>query len=144
MSYDTPTHEGVAGALIAAFDVDKATGEAVVTTNPAIRSLWESVSWIDVEQRRSLGANQLAKGMHALLAAVPDWSPMRLETLMQRVGAEYDRLRDFKAALDGVLADFARRGWIRSYALGKGSGAIVEIDKVPTPSQARAIEARAH
>ncbi|MDQ2864708.1 MAG: hypothetical protein M3R51_00635 [Candidatus Eremiobacteraeota bacterium] len=69
ISYETPKFIGGAGSLIASFDIDKSTGEAVVTTNPKTRSLWESVSWIDVEQRRSLGVNQLAKAMHAMLAA---------------------------------------------------------------------------
>lgn len=142
ISYDTPTNEGVAGALITDFNIDKKSGDAIVTTNPKIRSLWESVSWLDVEQRRSLGSNQLAKAMHAMLAALPDWPPMRLDTLMQRVGAEYGRLRAFKAALEAVLEDFRARGWIRGYTIGKGDGALVMVDKVPTPSQARAIEAR--
>ena len=142
LSYETPTNEGVAGALISDFDIDKATGEAVVTTNPKIRSLWESVSWLDVEQRRSLGANQLAKALHAMLAALPDWPPMRLDTLMQRVGAEYGRLRAFKSALEAVLDGFKATGWIRGYTIGKGDGGLVTIDKVPTPTQARALAAR--
>ena len=142
ISYETPDSIGGAGSLIASFHIDKSTGEAVVTTNPKTRSLWETVSWIDVEQRRSLGANQLAKAMHAMLAAVADWSPMRLDTLMQRVGAEYGRIRDFKLPLESVLEDFKARGWIRSYAIGKGDSGLVTIDKVPTPSQARALEAR--
>ncbi len=53
------------------------------------------------------------------------------------------RIRDFKLALEAVLEDFKVRGWIRSYAIGKGGdGGLVTIDKVPTPSQARALEAR--
>ncbi len=142
LSYDTPTNEGVAGALISDFRIDKKTGEAVVTTNPQLRSLWDTVSWLDVEQRRSLGANQLAKALHAMLAALPDWPPMRLDTLMQRGGAKYGRLRAFKSALATVLDDFMKRGWIRGYTIGKGDEGLVSIEKVPTPAQARALAAR--
>ena len=142
IAYDGPKSVGVAGALIASFAIDKETGEAVVETNPKIRPLFESVAWLDVEERRSLRGSQLAKALHAALAAYPEWTPMRLDTLMPRVGAEYKRIRDFKGVLETVLNDFQRRGWIRGYHIGTGDGGLVEIDKVPTPTQARALGSR--
>ncbi len=140
IAYDTADREGVAGALIASFEIERSTGDAVVRTNPEIRALFESITWINVEQRRSLGANQLAKALHAALASHVAWVPMRLDTLMRRVGAEYGRIRDFKAALELVLDDFKRREWIRGYTIGRGSGGLVEINRVLTPVQARAAE----
>lgn len=86
------------------------SGEAVVRTNPELRALWESVTHLDIEQRRSLGQNQLAEAMHAMLASRVTWMPTGLDTLMARVGPEYTRLRDFKAALEAVLDDFKARG----------------------------------
>jgi hypothetical protein len=140
---DSGRHVGGAGNLIRNFWIDRQTGEAVVETNPQLRSLWESITHLEVEQRRALGANQLAKALHAALASHAEWMPMLVETLMHRVGAEYDRLRDFKRDLKVVLEDFLARGWIRSYRFVAGaSGELVELDKVPTPSQQRAIERR--
>jgi len=69
---------------------------------------------------------------------------MRLETLMQRLGAEYERLRDFKRDVKAVLSDFQARDWIRSYRCVRaaGDGELLAIEKVRTPSQARAFERR--
>jgi len=112
----------------------------VVRTNPEIRPLWESITHLDIEQRRALGQNQLAKSLHAVLASHVDWMPMLLETLMHRVGAQYQRLRDFKSDLKNVLEDFIRRGWIRSYRFTAGAhGELVEIRKIATPTQTRAL-----
>jgi len=143
LTYDTPESYGGSGSLIASFRIDKKTGEAIVKTNPEMRGLWESVAWLNIEQRRSLGTNQLAKAMHAALAALPDWPPIRAERLMIRVGSDRARVRDFKDDLRHVLDNFERRGWILSYKLGRGDQGMIEIKKVPTPSQARALAARA-
>jgi len=68
---------------------------------------------------------------------------MRVETLMRRVGAEYASLRFFKRDLKGVLENFLGRGWIRSYGFTAGaSGDLLELVKVPTPSQQRALAGR--
>jgi hypothetical protein len=134
---------GVLGALISSFHVDDETGEGVVRTNPEIRPLWESITHLDIRQRQALGQNQLAKAMHAVLSSHADWLPMRLDTLMERVGAEYDRLRAFKESLKEVLEDFVRRGWIHSYAFTPGTGGeLLEIDKIPTPTQQRILAKR--
>jgi len=145
IAFDSEKEFGVIGALIGSFRVDRATGEGVVRTNPEIRPLWESITHLDIEQRRALGQNQLAKSLHAVLASHADWMPMLVETLMHRVGAEYARLRDFKSDLKVVLDDFIARGWVKSYVLVPGShGERLEIKKVPTPTQVRAIERRQH
>ena len=140
IKFDDGRYEGVAGALLGSFRIDNETGEAVVRTNPELRALWESITHLDIEQRRSLGQNQLAKAIHAALASHITWMPIRLDTLMTRVGAEYTRLRDFKAALELVLADFKAREWIHGYAIGRGDGGLVAIDKVRPPTQVRAAQ----
>jgi hypothetical protein len=62
---------------------------------------------------------------------------------MQRVGAEYARLRDFKRDLKAVLDDFQARGWVRGYSFSPGSeGELVAMDKLRTPTQVRAIAKR--
>jgi hypothetical protein len=61
IKFDDERYEGTAGTLFGSFQIDKLTGEAEVETNPKLRSLWESITHLDIEQRRSLGQNQLAK-----------------------------------------------------------------------------------
>jgi len=89
LSFDSKHSEGTSGSLLGTFKIDKTSGEAVVRTNPEVRSLFESVTHLDVERRRSLGSNQLAKALHAMLSSHAAWLPMRIETLMRRVGADY-------------------------------------------------------
>lgn len=143
LTYETPDSCGGSGGLIASFRIDKMTGEAIVKTNPEMRGLWNEVTYLNIEDRRSLGANQLAKFMHAALAALAAWPPIRAERLMIRVGSNRARVRAFKDDLRRVLDDFKRRGWIRSYAIGRGDDGLIEIDRVPTPSQARWLATRA-
>jgi hypothetical protein len=140
IKFDDGIEEGAAGALIAAFRIVKTTGEAELKTNPELRSLWESITHLDIEQRRALGQNQLAKAIHAALASHVAWMPIRLDMLMARVGADYSRLRDFKSALELVLNDFKARGWISGFAIGQGDAGLVAIDKVRTPTQVRAAQ----
>lgn len=144
VSFASGTLEGVAGAFFAAFAIDNATGEAVCITNPLLRPLFEDITHLDIEQRRALGGNQLAKALHVLLASHAVWYPIRVDLLMQRLGAHYERLRDFKRDLKATLEDFVERGWIRGYAFqtgGRGSE-LIAIEKIPSPSQQRAIEAK--
>lgn len=141
IAFDNGNEFGVMGALISSFRIDRSTGEGVIRTNPEIRPLFESVTHLNIEQRRVLGQNQLAKSLHAALASHVRWMPMRVDTLMHRVGAEYSSERFFKRDLKHVLDNFAARGWIRGYefTLCNGESAeLLEIDKVPTPSQVRA------
>jgi len=144
VSFTSGTLEGVAGAFFAGFAIDNATGEGVCITNPLLRPLFEDITHLDIEQRRALGQDQLAKALHALLASHAQWLPMRVDTLMQRLGAHYDRLRDFKRELKNTLEDFLDRGWIRTFEFQPGGRGVelISIDKVPSPSQLRALEAR--
>lgn len=69
---------------------------------------------------------------------------MRVDTLMQRLGAHYERLRDFKRDLKSTLDNFVVRGWIRGFEFQPGGRGVelILIDKIPSPSQQRAIEAK--
>ena len=120
IAFDSKTGLATFGALIDRFSVDHTTGEAMVRTNPDMRPLWESITQLDIEQRRALGQNQLAKSLHAMIASHVTWMPIGLDKLMARVGADFARMRDFKAAMEAVLDDFKARGWIHGYS-GYGS-----------------------
>jgi hypothetical protein len=140
IALDDGRYKGVAGALLRSFEIDTLTGEAAAETNPKLRALWESITHLNIEQRRSLGQNQLAKAMHAMLASHVTWMPTRLDTLMARVGVEVARVRDFRTALEAVLNDFKAREWIHGYSVGRGDAGLVAIDKVRPPTQVRAVQ----
>jgi hypothetical protein len=140
IKFDDEVEEGLAGSLISSFRIIKASGEAEIETNPKLRALWESITHLDIDQRRALGQNQLAKAMHAALASHVAWVPMRLDVLAKRVGAEVDRVRNFRMALKAVLNDFKARGWIHDYSIGTGDKGLVAIEKVRTPTQVRAAQ----
>jgi hypothetical protein len=144
VSFASGTLEGVAGAFFAGFAIDNATGEAVCITNPLLRPLFEDITHLDIEQRRALGQDQLAKALHALLASHAEWLPMRVDTLMKRLGAHYDRLRDFKRDLKATLENFVERGWIRDFEFRAGGCGVelIAIGKIQSPSQVRSIEAK--
>jgi hypothetical protein len=59
---------------------------------------------------------------------------------MAPVGAEFARIRDFKASLETVLDDFKARGSIYGYSVGRGKGGLVVIDKVRPPTRVRAAQ----
>jgi len=144
LSYDIGGGEkkGGSGNLIASYRIDATTDRVVVRTNPEMRPLWESVAWINIAERRML-KSLIAKALHAMLGALPEWPAMRLDNLMIRLGLSYRRIANFRTDLRKTLDDFQERGWVRSYSLGRGEAGLVVIDKVPTPSQARAIEKKA-
>jgi hypothetical protein len=143
IAFDNGNEFGVLGSLIGSFRIDRSTGEGIVRTNPEIRPLWENITYLNIEQRLSLGQNQLAKFLHAMLSSHIQWVPMKVQTLMHRAGAKYDRLRNFKRELKSVLDDFCSRGWIKSYRFIAHDGEeLLEIDKVQVPTQARALTRR--
>lgn len=143
IAFENEQTVGAIGSFLQAFQIDHQTSEGVAYTNPHIRPLFEDITHLDIAQRRDLGTNQLAKAFHAELASHAQWLPMRLETLMQRMGAEYARLRDFKRDLKVVLDDFLTRGWILSYSFTtSGNSELLKVSKVATPTQLRAIARR--
>lgn len=144
LSYDGPQHDGGPGNFITSFRIHKGTGQAMVRTNPDIRPLFESalLKHLDVKQRRSLGHNQLAKALHAMLSSHVDWLPMKVETLMRRVGADYAQVRFFRRDLKVVLGNFKDRGWIESWHFEGELLSIVLADAFMSPTQIRLIERR--
>ena len=131
---------GGSGSLIGAFQIDKKTGEAIVYTNPQSRPLFDFITYLDINRRRELGGNQLAKALHALISTHADWLPMRCDTLMKRLGASYGELRFFRRDLKAVLTDFERRGWIDGWKIT--SSDLIHIAIRPSPTQQRLLDRR--
>jgi len=128
------------GSMLTNYRIDLTTGIAVVHTNSEMRPLFEYVTHINIERRRALGSNQLAKALHAMISSHADWLPIRVETVMHRVGASYSVLKSFRRDLKIVLRDFQERGWIENWSIT--SNDLVHIALYPTPTQIRSLETR--
>ena len=129
---------GATGSLFRDFRIDKATGEGVVETNPRLRSLYESITYLDFAGRLALDS-QLSKWLHAVIASHARWIPTKVETLMLQSGASYTRLRDFRSDLRAALDELAARKRVRSWSIDAAD--LVHIDKEATPTQLRHLSA---
>lgn len=129
---------GATGSLFRDFHIDKTTGEGVVETNPRLRSLYESITYLDFAGRLALDS-QLSKWLHAVIASHARWIPTKVETLMLQSGASYARLRDFRSDLRAALHELATQKRIRSWSIDPAD--LVHIDKEATPTQLRYLSA---
>ena len=129
---------GATGSLFRDFHVDKATGEGVVETNSRLRSLYESITYLDFAGRLALDS-QLSKWLHAVIASHARWIPTKVETLMIQSGASYARLRDFRSDLRVALDELAARKRVRSWNIDAAD--LVHIDKEASPTQLRHLSA---
>jgi len=125
---------GATGSLFRRFEIDSVTGEGVIESNPHLRSLYESITYINFADRLALDS-QLAKWLHALIASHARWLPTRVETLMTQSGASYARLRDFRADLRTALDDLKGRHIIRTWRIDGND--LVHINSDGTPTQQR-------
>jgi hypothetical protein len=131
---DDGKRSGATGSLLREFHIDETTGEGVAETNPRLRYLYNSITYLDCTERLALDT-QLAKWLHALLASHARWIPTKVKTMMKQSGASYSRLRDFRTDLRGALDVLKARGVIRSWDIDVSD--LVHIEKGGTPSQQR-------
>jgi hypothetical protein len=129
---------GATGSLLRSFRIDQTTGEAVIETNPHLRSLYESITYLNFADRLALDS-QLAKWLHALIASHVRWLPTKVETLMTQCGGSYARIRDFRADLRAALSDLKERKLIGSWSIDSGDR--VHIAKDGSPTQQRHLRA---
>ncbi len=120
--------------LLRDFRIDEVTGEGIAETNPRLRSLYNSITYLDFTERLALDG-QLAKWLHALLASHAQWIPTKVETMMKQSGASYARLRDFRSDLREALDALKDRQIVRSWSIDSTDQ--VHIEKDGSPSQRR-------
>jgi TrfA protein len=129
---------GATGSLFRDFHIDKATGEGVVETNPRLRSLYESITYLDFAGRLALGG-QLSKWLHVLTASHARWMPTKVETLMLQSGVSFARIRDFRADLKESLDELKEHQLIRAWSIDAAD--LVHIVKDGPPTQRRHLAA---
>lgn len=129
---------GATGSLFRDFHIDKVSGEGVVETNARLRSLYESITYLDFGKRLAL-SSQLSKWIHAVIASHVRWVPTKVETLMFQSGTSFARIRDFRADLREALDELKEHKIIKAWNIDTAD--LVHIDKDGTPAQQRYLSA---
>ena len=86
-----------------AYRDDKTQTYVVVLDEKMIALFEQGFTWVDWEQRRALGTNNLAKWLHGFYSTHSDPYAYKVETLKELCGSTTGRLGDFRKALHVAL-----------------------------------------
>lgn len=132
---DKKARKTFAGNFISSYVRDDATERYVVSFTPEMAQLYDSGhTLIDLEQRRALGRNSLAKWLHGHFASHAKPFPYKVETIMELCGSTTKQLRDFRGSLRTALAQLVSIGAIKSWAIDPKTD-LVDVSNVPSQTQ---------
>lgn len=124
-----------AGALVSSFFRDDETGRYVVKFNQDMATLYgQGHTYIDWEQRQSLGQNSLAKWLHGFYTSHAAPFPYKVETLQKLCGSTVERLGDFRKLLRAALKKLVDIGAISDWEIDPETD-LVAVNKKPSPTQ---------
>lgn len=122
------------GALVSSAFRDDETGHWVVKFNTDMHNLYGMGStYIDWEQRKALGKNNLAKWLHGNYASNVAILDYKVETIRNLSGSTSE-LRRFRQTLRAALDELVNIGAIRSWSIDPKTD-LVRVDKVPSKAQ---------
>lgn len=123
-----------AGNLVAGYFRDDETGRYVVKFNTDMTKLYGMGStYIDWEQRKALGKNNLAKWLHGNYASNAVVLDYKVETIRSLSGSG-SPLKEFRRMLKAALDQLVEIGAIRSWSIDAKTD-LVRVDKVPSKTQ---------
>lgn len=123
-----------AGALVSGYFRDDETGRYVVKFNTDMTKLYGMGStYIDWEQRKALGRNNLAKWLHGNYASNAVVLDYKVETIRNLSGSTSE-LRRFRQTLRAALDQLVEIGAIKSWSIDPKTD-LVRVDKVPSKAQ---------
>jgi hypothetical protein len=123
-----------AGALVASYFRDDVTGRYVVKFNTDMTNLYSMGStYIDWEQRKALGRNNLAKWLHGNYASNAVVLDYKVKTIHSLSGSG-SPLKEFRRMLKAALNQLIEVGAIRSWSIDADTD-LVRVDKVPSKTQ---------
>lgn len=115
---DKKARKTFAGNFISSYVRDDATERYVVSFTPEMAQLYEAGhTLIDLEQRRALGRNSLAKWLHGHYASHAQPFPYKVQTLMELCGSTTKRLVDFRVSLRSAHDQLVKVGAIKSWSI---------------------------
>lgn len=125
-----------AGALVSSFFRDDDTGRYVVKFNQEMATLYgQGHTYIDWEQRKALGQNNLAKWLHGFYTTHAAPFGYKVETLQKLCGSGAS-LREFRRLLKAALAKLVEIGAIGGWQIDVETD-VVTVEKKPTATQKR-------
>jgi hypothetical protein len=135
----TRERKAFAGALVSSFFRDDEIGRYVVKFNQDMATLYgQGHTYIDWEQRQSLGQNSLAKWLHGFYTTHAAPFPYKVETLQKLCGSSAT-LREFRRLLKAALTKLVGIGAISDWEINADSD-LVTVDKKSTSTQKRYLE----
>ena len=126
------------GGLIEGGIKDEITNYYAISINPRFARLFKAGMWasLDLQQRRDLGRNQVAKALHAYYSTHAAPGPHRYEKLAALIGLQNKNPRDVKATLIKAHGELKRVGLLSDY---EASATAIKTAINHTPSKARHI-----
>lgn len=122
------------GNLVTSGEQDEKTGHYRVQFNADFQKLFsDGYSCINMEQRRALGRNNLAKWLHGYYASHAEPYPLKVETIHTMCGSDTQEMFHFRAALKKALDALKKVGGIHAWKID--SNDLVHVVNVPTTSQ---------
>lgn len=117
----TTDRKSFTGTLVSNCFRDDAGGRYAVIVNENMHSLYGSGhTFIDWEQRRSLGANSLAKWLHGFYASHEAPYPYKVATLQTLCDSKSQELKKFRQMLRGALSRLVEAGALDSWEIDRG------------------------
>jgi TrfA protein len=122
------------GTLVSSYFRDNETGRYVVKFNTDMHNLYGMGStYIDWEQRKALGKNNLAKWLHGNYASNATILDYKVETIRNLSGST-SALNRFRQTLKAALDQLVEIGAIKSWSIDAKTD-LVRVDKVPSKAQ---------
>ena len=114
------------GGLISKGFKDEETQEYVIELEPRIMELYQNgYSYIDHDQRQQLGANNIARWLHAFYSTHEHPYPYKVATLRELCGSTLGRLSEFRSRLKDALAKLVDVGAIQSWQISKNDLVVI-------------------
>lgn len=122
------------GALVESAFRDDETGRYVLRFNSDTMKLYgQGHTWINWEERQSLGQNNLAKWLHGFYAGHALPYSYKVETLRSLCGSSAATLRRFRQTLKSALDELASIKSIEGWQIDAAD--LVHVRRTPTQSQ---------
>ena len=131
---DKKARKTFAGNFISSYVRDDETERYVVSFTPEMAQLYEAGhTLVDLEQRRALGRNNLAKWLHGHYSSHAQPFGYKVETL-RRLSRSTAELKEFRRMLRTAFAKLAEVGAIKRWSIDPKTDL---VDVVNVPSQAQ-------
>jgi hypothetical protein len=132
---DKKARKTFAGNFISSYVRDDETERYVVSFTPEMAHLYEAGhTWIDLEQRRALGRNSLAKWLHGHYASHANPFPYKVEKLRELTASGTSDIWKFRQLLKKAHDALIAVGAIKSWSIDPKTD-LVEVTNAPSQTQ---------